>query len=66
MVVHGETIIEPVEKGTNLAAVQSPYVDILAHPGLLSLEEAKLAAEKSSLRLAPGKGIALLTATLPN
>jgi len=45
VVVHGETITEPVEKGTNLAAVQSPYVDILAHPGLLTLEEAKLAAE---------------------
>jgi len=44
VVVHGETIVEPVEKGTNLAALQSPHVDILAHPGLLSLEEAKLAA----------------------
>ena len=43
VVVHGETIIEPVEKGTNLAALQSPHVDILAHPGFLSLEEAKLA-----------------------
>jgi len=45
VVVHGETIIEPVEKGTNLAALHSPHVDILAHPGLLSLEEAKLAAK---------------------
>ena len=44
VVVHGETITEPVEKGTNLAALRSPYVDILAHPGLLSLEEAQLAA----------------------
>jgi len=44
VVVHGETIVEPVEKGTNLAALHSPHVDILAHPGLLSLEEAKLAA----------------------
>jgi len=43
VVVHGETITEKVEPGTNLAAVQSPYVDILAHPGLLTLEEAKLA-----------------------
>jgi len=42
--VHGETIVEPVEKGTNLAALHSPHVDILAHPGLLSLEEAQLAA----------------------
>jgi histidinol phosphatase-like PHP family hydrolase len=44
VIVHGETIVEPVEKGTNLAALQSPHVDILAHPGLLSLEEAQLAA----------------------
>lgn len=45
VVVHGETITEPVEKGTNWAALQSPHVDILAHPGLLTLEEAQLAAE---------------------
>ena len=44
VVVHGETIVEPVEKGTNLAALQSPDVDILAHPGLLTIEEAELAA----------------------
>jgi len=44
VVVHGETIVEPVEKGTNLAALQSPHVDLLAHPGLLTLEEAQLAA----------------------
>lgn len=45
VVVHGETSVEPVEKGTNLAAVQSPYIDILAHPGLITLEEASLAAQ---------------------
>jgi len=44
VVVHGETTAEPVEPGTNLAALKSPHVDILAHPGLLTLEEAKLAA----------------------
>lgn len=44
VVVHGETIAEPVPPGTNLAAVNSPHVDILAHPGLLTLEEARLAA----------------------
>ena len=43
--VHGETIMEPVVAGTNLAAVSSPYVDILAHPGLISPEEAKIASE---------------------
>lgn len=45
VVVHGESPIEPVEKGTNLAALRSPDVDILAHPGLLTPEEAALAAE---------------------
>lgn len=44
VIVHGETITEPVEKGTNLAALNSPHVDILAHPGLLTLEEVTLAA----------------------
>ncbi len=44
VVVHGETIIEPVEEGTNLAALRSPHVDILAHPGLITPKEAKLAA----------------------
>jgi len=43
VVVHGETIVEPVEKGTNMAALNSPHVDILAHPGFLSLEESQLA-----------------------
>src|SRR3972149_9790608 len=31
VVVHGETLVEPVQEGTNLAAVKSE-VDILAHP----------------------------------
>ncbi|MEA3408458.1 MAG: histidinol phosphate phosphatase domain-containing protein [Chloroflexota bacterium] len=44
VVVHGETIVEPVAPGTNEAAVASPAVDILAHPGFLTLEEAQAAA----------------------
>ena len=43
--VHGETIVEPVEPGTNEAAVRSSFVDVLAHPGLISYEVARLAAE---------------------
>ncbi len=42
--VHGETIMEPVEPGTNGAAVRSSHVDILAHPGLISPEDASIAA----------------------
>lgn len=44
VVVHGETIVEPVPEGTNLAALRSPDVDILAHPGQITGEEAQLAA----------------------
>ncbi|MBI4320484.1 MAG: histidinol phosphate phosphatase domain-containing protein [Chloroflexi bacterium] len=44
VVVHGETIVEPVEPGTNLAALRCEDVDILAHPGLMTAEEAELAA----------------------
>ncbi len=44
VVVHGETTAEPVEPGTNLAALKSPHVDILAHPGAITLEEAHLAS----------------------
>ena len=42
--VHGETVSEPVEPGTNLAAVGSDHVDILAHPGLIRPEVASIAA----------------------
>lgn len=44
VVVHGETITEPVERGTNLAAIEGG-ADILAHPGLIDPKEAALAAE---------------------
>jgi len=45
VLVHGETICEPVLKGTNKAAILSEP-DILAHPGLILLEDAMLAAKK--------------------
>ncbi len=44
IVVHGETVVEPVAEGTNLAAVNEE-VDILAHPGILDEATAELAAE---------------------
>lgn len=56
VLVHGETIVEPVAAGTNLAALQAD-IDILAHPGLLSAEEAALAAERGiCLELTTRKG----------
>lgn len=45
VLVHGETIVEPVPPGTNLAALNCDEVDILTHPGVLSAEEAELAGE---------------------
>lgn len=46
VVVHGETLAEPVPKGTNLAAVEQ-NTDILAHPGMITIEEAELAKENN-------------------
>jgi histidinol phosphatase-like PHP family hydrolase len=45
VVAHGETIVEPVKPGTNRAALEAG-VDVLAHPGFLTREDAELAAEK--------------------
>ncbi|MCI4324020.1 MAG: histidinol phosphate phosphatase domain-containing protein [Thermoplasmata archaeon] len=44
VIVHGETLVEPVYPGTNHAAIESGEVDLLAHPGLLSEKDAELAA----------------------
>lgn len=48
VVGHGETPVEPVAAGTNRAALEAG-VDILAHPGFLTEEDAVLAAEKGIL-----------------
>jgi putative hydrolase len=45
VVVHGETISEPVLPGTNRKAIECG-ADIIAHPGHLSKSDAKLAAKK--------------------
>jgi len=44
VIVHGESIVEPVLKGTNRAGIEAG-ADILAHPGLIRLDEAELAAQ---------------------
>lgn len=43
VVVHGESPVEPVEPGTNLAAAGCPDVDVLAHPGHITAEVAEAA-----------------------
>ncbi len=48
VVVHGETIVEPVPKGTNRAAIEA-RVDVLAHPGLISDEDVRRAAKRGVL-----------------
>jgi histidinol phosphatase-like PHP family hydrolase len=48
VVVHGETIAEPVEEGTNREAIEGG-ADVLAHPGLISEEDTMRAKEKNVL-----------------
>jgi histidinol phosphatase-like PHP family hydrolase len=48
VVIHGETVVEPVAPGTNRAGIESG-AEILAHPGLISDEDAALAAQKGIL-----------------
>lgn len=52
VLAHGETIprkpVESVELGTNFAAIEAG-VDILAHPGLITVEDAERAAERGVL-----------------
>jgi putative hydrolase len=60
IVVHGETPVEPVFPGTNRAAVECPDVDVLAHPGFITQEEAALAAANGvSLELTSRRGHSL-------
>ena len=48
IVVHGETVTEPVAYGTDLQAAKNPEVDVLAHPGFIS-EEAMQAAKDNDV-----------------
>ncbi len=45
VVIHGETIVEPVAAGTNRAGIEAG-ADVLAHPGLIRPEEVALAVSK--------------------
>ena len=48
VVVHGQTIVEPVAPGANRAGIEAGC-DLLAHPGLITPEEVQLAAERGVL-----------------
>ncbi|MBN2544218.1 MAG: histidinol phosphate phosphatase domain-containing protein [Spirochaetes bacterium] len=59
IVVHGETIVEPVEKGTNRAGIEAK-ADIIAHPGLILEEDVKRAEELGiSLEITTRRGHSL-------
>lgn len=59
VVVHGQTVVEPVKEGTNEMAVESD-IDILAHPGLIKDEEVKEAAKRGiCLEITSRKGHSL-------
>lgn len=59
VVVHGETIVEPVAPGTNRAAIEA-NADILAHPGIISVEDLLLAKERGvTLEITSRKGHSL-------
>lgn len=45
VLVHGETVSEPVLKGTNKAGIEAGC-DILAHPGMISIEDVMLAKKR--------------------
>jgi putative hydrolase len=44
VVLHGETPVEPVEPGSDAAAIESGFVDLIGHPGHITEDEVKLAA----------------------
>jgi histidinol phosphatase-like PHP family hydrolase len=59
VVVHGETIVEPVAEGTNRAAIEAS-ADILAHPGLITHDDLMFAKEKGiTLEITARKGHSL-------
>jgi histidinol phosphatase-like PHP family hydrolase len=66
VVIHGETIVEPVAPRTNRMAIESS-VDILAHPGLITEEEVLLAKQHSVyLELTSRKGHSLTNGHVAN
>ncbi|MDR2870364.1 MAG: histidinol phosphate phosphatase domain-containing protein [Deferribacteraceae bacterium] len=59
VVVHGEVFVESVAEGTNRAAIEAG-VDILAHPGLMTKADVRLAVERGvCLEITTRKGNAL-------
>jgi len=59
VIVHGETVVEPVIAGSNAAAIEAGP-DILSHPGLISIDDARKAKDKGvALEITSRKGHSL-------
>jgi histidinol phosphatase-like PHP family hydrolase len=59
VIVHGETLAEPVVSGSNLAGIEA-CADILSHPGLISIVDAMKAKENGvALEITSRKGHSL-------
>ncbi|MBI4844827.1 MAG: histidinol phosphate phosphatase domain-containing protein [Nitrospirae bacterium] len=59
VIVHGETLAEPVIPGTNAAGIEAG-ADILSHPGLISIDDARKAAIRGvALEITSRKGHSL-------
>jgi len=59
VLAHGETIVERVAPGTNRAAIEAG-VDVLAHPGLIRLQDAREAGRRGVfLEISARKGHSL-------
>jgi histidinol phosphatase-like PHP family hydrolase len=48
VLIHGESIVEPVAPGTDRAGLEAG-ADIIAHPGLITIEEVEMAAKRDIL-----------------
>lgn len=55
VVVHGETVTEPVAPGTDRASVENPEIDLLGHPGFITMEEAQMAADNGVILEVTGR-----------
>lgn len=59
VVIHGETIVEPVQEGTNRAGIEAG-ADIIAHPGLITDDDLRLAKDMGvTLEITARKGHSL-------
>ena len=45
IVVHGETVTEPVAPGTDHASAENPEIDVIGHLGFITIDDAQLAAD---------------------